>query len=265
MKPSPIRLSLVFVSTSLAVLVSAHAHAEAPLDANAIMAKVLESDPLGLSGAEVKAKMTVTEKGGRTRALAFEARSRKYAAPLSKSVIAFKAPADVAGMKFLQVQRKDADDDRFLFTPELRRTRRVAGTARGEPFMGTDFSYADLDGRDLRESRSKRLADTVVSKQPCYHLDVTPTGSSAVYGRIELWVRKDNFVPLRWALYDKKSSPVKTLLVKELTHKGSRWFVTRSRMTDTNSGRSTELAFDNVSPRDDIPLESFSVRALEKE
>lgn len=258
-------ISILSTAAALFVAGETEARAETQLDADTILAKVLESDPLGLGGAEVKAKMTVYESGGRTRALAFDARSRRYAAPLSKSVIAFHAPADVAGMKYLQVQRKDADDDRFLFTPELRRSRRVAGTSRSDAFMGTDFSYADLDGRDLRESRAKRLSDGKIGKQDCYHLDLTPTSSSAVYGRIELWVRKDNFVPLKWSLYDKGRSPQKTLAVKELTKTGGRWFVTRSRMTNDATGRSTELVLDKIAPRDDIPMESFTVRALEKE
>jgi hypothetical protein len=234
--------------------------------ASQIVAKVVESDPWGLGGAEVAAKAVVTEKTGKTRSLVFDAKSRRYAPPLGKSVITFQSPADVAGMKFLQIQNEGTDDERFLYTPELKRSRRIAGSNRGESFMGTDFSYADLDGRDLRNSSSTLLADDKVGHFDCWHLAVTPKNGDAVYGKIELWVRKDNYVPLKWVMFDKRASgpPVKTLVAKEIQRHAGRWFITDSRMTDAASGRSTELRLEKIERREDIPLESFSIRAIEK-
>lgn len=229
-----------------------------------IVAKVVESDPWGLGGAEVNAKAVVTEKSGKTRSLVFDAKSRRHAPPLGKSLITFQAPADVAGMKFLQIQNANADDERFLYTPELKRSRRIAGSNRSESFMGTDFSYADLDGRDLRQSASVLKGDETIGKFDCYHVAVTPKNSDAVYGKIELWVRKDNYVPLKWIMFDKGGSPVKTLVAKEIQRHGGRWFITGSRMTDNSTGRMTELMLEKIDRREDIPLDSFSVRAIEK-
>jgi hypothetical protein len=243
---------------------AARAEDRRPLDANQIVANVVAADPIGLGGATLTAKLTVTERSGRTRSLAFDAKSRKYAPSLSTSVIAFQSPADVAGMKFLQIQKGDGDDERYLFTPELGRSRRVAGSTRSESFMGTDFSYADLDLRDLRQSHATLRADEVVGRLECYHLDVVPRGADAVYGRIELWVRKDNFVPVRWAMFDKRAAPVRTLAVREMQRLGGRWFVTSSRMTDAVTARSTDLVLERVERRDDLPMEQFSVRAIEK-
>jgi hypothetical protein len=238
--------------------------AAAPLSASQIVSKVVESDPWGLGGAEVNAKAVVTEKSGKSRSLVFDAKSRRYAPPLGKSLITFQAPADVAGMKFLQIQNADSDDERFLYTPDQKRSRRIAGSNRSESFMGTDFSYADLDGRDLRQSSSVLKSDEMLGKFDCYHVAVTPKNSDAVYAKIELWVRKDNYVPLKWVMFDKKAQPVKTLIAKEIQRHGGRWFITGSRMTDNSTGRSTELMLEKIDRREDIPLDNFSVRAIEK-
>jgi hypothetical protein len=234
------------------------------LTAPQIVSKVVESDPWGLGGALVQAKAIVTEKAGKSRVLAFEAKSRRHAPPLGKSVISFLSPADVAGMKFLQIQNADADDERYLYTPELKRSRRIAGSNRSDSFMGTDFSYADLDGRDLRSSTSVLLADERLGKFDCYHVIATPTNGDAIYSKIELWVRKDNYVPLKSVMFDKKADPVKTLLSKEIQRHGGHWFITDSRMTDNTTGRSTELMLEKIDRREDIPNEEFSVRAIEK-
>jgi hypothetical protein len=130
--------------------------------------------------------------------------------------------------------------------------------------MGTDFSYADLDGRDLRQSSSVLKSDEPVGKFECYHVSVTPKNPDAVYARIDLWVRKDNYVPLKWVMFDKHAAPVKTLVAREIQRHGGRWFITGSRMTNAATGRTTELTLDKIDRREDIPLDAFSVRAIEK-
>jgi outer membrane lipoprotein-sorting protein len=256
---------LVFAAVGIGVHHPKEASAEAKaLGANQIVTRVLEADPWGLGGAEVKARAVVTDKNGKKRELGFEAKSRRHAAPLSKSIIAFKSPADVAGMKFLQVQKEEGDDERFLYTPELKRSRRIAGANRSEAFMGTDFSYADLDRRDLRQGSANLKADETLGKFDCYHVDVTPKNSDAIYSKIELWVRKDNLVPIKWNLFDKSGTNTKTLVAKELQRLGGKWFMTRSTMTDNQTSRTTELLLENIDPKEDIPLETFSVREIEK-
>jgi outer membrane lipoprotein-sorting protein len=261
-------LTLILAASAAGLVQTAsttEAAAAAPaLSAQQIVGKVAESDPWGLGGAEVNAKAVVTEKTGKSRALVFDAKSRRYAPPLGKSIITFQAPADVAGMKFLQIQNADSDDERFLYTPELKRSRRIAGSNRSESFMGTDFSYADLDGRDLRQSNSVLKADETIGKFDCYHLDVTPKNADAVYSRIELWVRKDNYVPLKQVMFNKSNTAVKTMMTKEIQRHAGRWFITGSKMTDNATGRQTELVLEKIDRREDIPLDNFSVRAIEK-
>lgn len=267
MKKSLALIALFTVSTAFAVLPPVAAEAStstATATSSQIMAKVVESDPWGLGGADVNAKAVVTEKAGKTRSLVFEAKSRRYAPQLGKSIIQFQAPADVAGMKFLQIQNANTDDDRFLYMPELKRARRVAGSNRADSFMGTDFSYADLDGRDLRNSSSVLLGEEKIGKFDCFHLAATPKNGDAIYSKIELWVRKDNYVPMKWIMFDKKAQPVKTLVSREIQRHGGQWFITGSRMTDNVTGRTTELLLEKIERRSDLPADEFTVRTMEK-
>ena len=107
-----------------APLVAGAARSETPASSAAeIVANVLESDPWGLNGAEVTASAILTDKRGSKRTLSFVAASKRHDPPLSKSLVRFSAPPDLAGAGFLQIQRRDADDDRFLFLPALKRAR----------------------------------------------------------------------------------------------------------------------------------------------
>ncbi len=232
--------------------------------AREILDKVLESDSFGLSSADVRARAVVKDDLGSKRELSFSGRSRKYAPRLSRSILRFSAPADINGVGFLQLQKKDGDDDRHLFLPELKKSRRISGKMRGNAFMGTDFNYADLDRRDMRDASATSKPDENLGKFACHHLDVQPTGADAVYARLEVWVRKDNMVPLKTLMFNKAGVLLKTLQTQELKRIKGRWFITKSLMTNHAERRTSELSLEEITPREDAIDEEFTVRNLEK-
>lgn len=253
------------LALSLLICAAVAPHARAAGEtAPQIIERVLEADPWGLSGAVVTAHATVRDGSGSTRELAFHGESRRYDGPLSKSLVRVTAPADLAGVGLLQIQRRSGDDERFLFLPDLSRARRIAGGARQGAFVGTDFSYADLDRRDLRQSTSRLVGEEKLGAYDTFHLDVTPTAADAQYARIEVWVRKEGYVPLKSIMYARSGTVLKTLTTGEVRRIGGRWFITRSRMENAADHRSTELVLEAVSPSDAIPDDEFTVRNLEK-
>jgi hypothetical protein len=226
--------------------------------------RVLESDPLGLNGAEIRAIVTLTDKRGATRKLSFVAASKLHDPPLAKSIVRFSSPPDLAGAGFLQIQNRNGDDDRYLFLPALKRSRRIAGNLRSSAFMGTDFSFADLDRRDLRNSDARLIGTEQIGQSACYVLDVTPRRSDAQYSHVEMWVRKDNFLTLITKMYDKSNVHAKTFAAREIRRVSNSWFVSKSVMSNHKNNHSTQLELKNIVVNAQIPDEEFSVRALEK-
>ncbi|MDB4940845.1 MAG: hypothetical protein JWP97_379 [Labilithrix sp.] len=254
----------VMAAFSAPSFVSTDASAEAGrLSAREIVEKAIDADSWGRDGIEATARVTVTEKNGQKRELAFEAKSRRYAPPLAKSMLRFSAPADVAGMKFLLVQKNDGDDERTVWMPDLKRSRRVAAGNRNEKFMGTDFTYADMDRKDIRNGTPVLDADENIGKFPCYHLRVDSTVKEAPYKRVEIWVRKDNLIPLKWVMFDQSGAAARVLVAKELQKRDGKWSITRSVMTDQSSGRTTEIAIEKIQPRE-VPLDQLTLASLEK-
>jgi hypothetical protein len=239
-------------------------HADPKPSAEDVVAKLLEADPWGLGGAILTAHATLKDKNGAMSALAFGARSRRYAAPYSKSLVRFTAPADLAGAGFLQIQKADSDDDRFLFLPDLPRSRRISGNLRGSSFMGTDFSFADLDRRDLRESSVKSLPDENIDKYPCFHLDYSPRRADSPYSHVEIWVRMDNSLPLKMNLFDRSNALFKTFTALEVRRVSGHWYITKSRMIDNQHGHETNLVIDSIEPSANLSDDEFTVRNLEK-
>jgi len=249
-----------------ALLIPALAHSEPATPSPAeLVQRVLASDPWGLTGAaEVKANVILTDKRGSKRGLSFVAASKRYDPPLSKSIVKFSAPPDLAGAGFLQIQKKDGEDDRYLFLPALKRSRRISGNLRSSAFMGTDFTFADLDRRDLRDGDATVQGSENIGTRPCYILNVVPRREDTQYSRVELWVRKDNFLTLRMRMYDKANTHIKTFEAQEIRKVSGSWFVSRSLMTDHKNQHTTLLILQDIVVNAQIPDEEFSVRALER-
>lgn len=252
-------MTVVAIATMTSV-----ASADPPPRAQDIVNKVLESDPWGFSDADVAAHATLTDKRGSTSDLAFVAKSRRYEPLLAKSIVRFSAPPDLAGAGFLQVQRRDGDDDRYLYLPDLKRSRRISGNLRGNSFMGTDFSFADLDRRDLRDSDSRLIGEEAIAKWSCHVLDVQPKRDDAQYSHLQMWIRKDNYLPLRIKMFDKAGVLSKTFEALEVKRVSGHWFISKSRMRDVQHEHGTELVLDDIQVGSDLGDDQFTVRALEK-
>ena len=130
--------------------------------------------------------------------------------------------------------------------------------------MGTDFNYADLDRRDWRTGKCVLRADTKIGKFPCYHVTIIPTRKDSPYSRIEIDVRKDNWVPLKIQLYDHAKVLYKVLEVFQLRRVSGQWFISKSRMKNLRDDHTTTLVLEKIEPTDKIPDASFTVQRLER-
>ena len=229
-----------------------------------IVNKLLDADPWGLGGTLLTAHATLKDKQGATSELSFSARSRRYDGSYSKALVRFTGPADVAGAGFLQIQKREGDDERYLFLPELKRSRRISGNLRGTSFMGTDFSFADLDRRDLRESISALLPDENIGRFACFHLDSKSTRADSPYSHVETWLRTDNYLPLKMHMYDRANVLAKTFSALEVRRVKGQWYITKSRMIDHARSHETSLTIDSIEPTAAIADDEFTQRNLEK-
>ena len=248
----------------LAAVVTVPTPAEAGPSAKEVIHHTLESNHWGFSAAKVQARAVLVDRRGRKSTLVFKGISRKWKGYLTKGLVRFSSPPNLAGAGFLQIEQDSRDDDRFIYLPALKRSRRVAGSQRSNAFMGTDFNYADLDRRDWRTGKAVLRGDTKIGKFPCYHITITPTRRDSPYSRIEIDVRKDNWVPLKIQLYDKAKVLYKVLEVFQLRRIKGQWFISKSRMKNLREKHTTTLFLTKIEPTDKIPDSEFTVQRLER-
>src|SRR5205814_5996835 len=128
------------------------------------------------------------------------------------SKVTFLAPADVAGTKFLSLEKANGGTEQHIYLPGLKRTRRIVGREREGSFMGSDFTYSDLSRKDDKGAKHEKLPDENIGSDATYVIESTPASvKDAGYSKVRAWVRKTDFVALRTKFYDASGKLVKTL------------------------------------------------------
>jgi hypothetical protein len=213
-------------------------------------------------GAEARVRLVISlpDKVARERRLRSLSREE---GGLGRSLVRFEAPPDVAGTAYLWLENRGRPDDHWLYRPELRRARRVTGAQRQESFMGTDFSYDDLEWRDPSSRTHKRLPDEKIGGAACYVIESTAKEASDPYGKVVSWIRREGLVPLRIKFFGHGGAHRKTLFSKKVQKVSGRWIVMQARMTTLATQSSTDLFIERIEFKD-IPADAFDPRSLEK-
>src|SRR5260370_16339604 len=111
----------------------------------------------------------------------------------SKAIIRFTAPAEVKGLALLVINHPQRSSDQWMWTPAIAPARRIALQDRSTRFFGTDFSFEDLEERDVDQYDYSMLGNDTIAGAACWKIQSTPKKSrSSQYSRSILWVRNDN-------------------------------------------------------------------------
>ena len=112
--------------------------------------------------------------------------------------------------------------------------RRIAGSEAQESFVGSDFSYEDIGGRELEDYTYTLLDENAAVDVARRRRRVRPTGSSrsariasAEFPRVVSLVLKDTFVVVQADVYNRRDEKQKVYTVKRLQqiagHLDGRW------------------------------------------
>ena len=218
------------------------AHAE-DLTAREIMERVDARDTGDSS--EADAQLILIDKKDRERVRDLRMLSLEDG-DTTKSITFFRSPTDVAGTAYLSFDHDDADrdDDAWLYLPALKQVRRIAAGDRSGSFMGSDFSYSDLNGPNIDWYDYTLLsADEEVNGHPAWRIESVPKPEYAErvldetgYERSELWIRKDNFVQVQAKIQVNKGGRIKYFSARELEQIDGIWTAKRIQMITTRNG-----------------------------
>jgi outer membrane lipoprotein-sorting protein len=183
----------------------------------------------------------------------------------SKSVLRFSAPPEVKGVALLVVNHPDRASDQWMWTPALERDRRIALQDRSTRFFGTDFSFEDLEERDVNQFDYSLAGEETVDSVACWKLQSTPKATkSSQYTRSFVWVRQDIYALVRIESYIKEQ-PVRRLTYGDYQQVQGIWTARQLEMTDLRRGSRTRLTLDKLSYNVPLEDEDFTLQAIRRQ
>jgi uncharacterized protein len=111
------------------------------------------------------------------------------------------SPDSLKGVTVLVQERPAKSNEQYLYLPAMRRMRELIGPGQFEPFLGSDFTYADVGLADIHDRSLKLLGEKTKDGTKAYELQETPS-STWYYLRIVDWIAVDSGLPLERDHYD---------------------------------------------------------------
>ncbi|MDR2152974.1 MAG: outer membrane lipoprotein-sorting protein [Helicobacteraceae bacterium] len=237
-------------------------------EAYEIMKKVDERDKGNMMSARMRMILIDGSNKSRERLMW---QFRKTDGDLTKKSIFFVEPADVKSTGFLTFDRKEGDDDQWLYLPSLKKTKRIASSDQSGSFMGSDFSYNDLNDRNLNDYDYVLQGERAIDGASCWIIESTPKNEKVIkttgYVKMISAVRKDNYVIARAVNYEETKGRVKFLEVSKLKLIDGIWQPMEMRMTlrrENVVAHSTVLVFDEVRFNQKLDGDLFTLRGIER-
>ena len=183
----------------------------------------------------------------------------------SKAVLRFTAPAEVKGVALLIVNHPDRASDQWMWAPAIERDRRIALQDRSTRFFGTDFSFEDLEERDVNQNDYTLAGEESVDGAMCWRIQSTPRESkSSQYTRSIVWIRKDNYAFARIENYVKDQA-VRRLNYSDFRNVQGIWTAQQLEMSDLRRGSRTRLTLDKLEYNVPFKDENFTLQAIRRQ
>jgi outer membrane lipoprotein-sorting protein len=238
--------------------------AETPQEKGLSIAREADERMNGFQDYTSTLSMTLRTKAGQQAVRELRLKVLEVRGDGDKSLTIFDQPRDVEGTALLTFAHKTADDDIWLFLPALKRVKRIAGSNKSGPFMGSEFAFEDISSQEVEKYTYKYLREDTLDGQDCHVIEAVPVDRNSGYSRQEVWFDKAELRSLKIDYFNRRGDHLKTMLSTGFKQYVDRyWYPDRMHMTNHQSGRSTILEYKNYKFRNGFTEREFDQASLE--
>ncbi|MBI5789143.1 MAG: outer membrane lipoprotein-sorting protein [Candidatus Schekmanbacteria bacterium] len=222
-------------------------------------------------GTDMQARVTmelVTAEGQKRLRVLSMLRKNDPMSMNQKYLLYFHEPGDVRRTAFLVWKYPGRDDDRWIFIPAVNMVRRVAAKDSRSSFVGSDFTYEDVSGRDVSADTHTLLKEEKLGNVDCYVIQSVPK-TPADYIKKLTWVDKKTFLLLKEEYYDEQNTLARIFTADKIENIAVDGVaqgiptVIRRTMKNVKSGHYTQTTFNSIAYNPGLEDEVFSERALQ--
>ena len=219
---------------------------------------------------EQEVEFTAVDRVGNERFSRAEVQGKRFDDGQRRVLLKFNRPDDLRGSAFLMIERAGSNgSDMFLYSPELRKVKRLSGRATASSLFGTDFSAEDFERLQgiNRPGTLRRVEDAEIDGRPVWRLETRPTeAAESAYERIVSFVDQERCVALRTESYEPGDRLRKVLTAdpETIERHGDIWVPERLVMRDERDETHTVLRVDEVRLDVEIADRQFSLATLDR-
>lgn len=211
-------------------------------------------------------EMILIKKNGRQRVRKIESWAMDIGDD-SKKIMFFTYPGDVKGTGFLtwDYDDKDKTDDKWLYLPAMKKTRRISGkSSKTDYFMGSDFTYDDMSQRSVDKEKHTFLREEKLDGRDCWVVESKPLEKGEIYSKRVSWIAKECLIPLKVEFYDKLNKLHRVMTISEIDKQQGFWTMHHMEMENVQTGHKTVIKLENQ--KFDVKLNPniFTVAKMEK-
>jgi|GEM_PF-853477 len=250
-----------FTMITLCLLFSgimAYAGTETTLTVDEIMDKMEETSP-DFTTQKTISEMILIDEEGNEEVREMIMFSQEGEDGKSSTLVRFLSPKSVKGVTLLNI---DDGEKIYLYMPAYGKARRVAGSSKGDEFMGTGLSYEDMNMNYEDKDYEKKLLEETDSE---FIIEVIPSDEDTSYKKIIITVDKEKFYTKEVEFYDINENLTKTLEIAkiEIDDKGK---ITPMEIafTDTEENKKTKIVIKEMEYNVELSSDFFSIRTLSK-
>ncbi len=217
-------------------------------------------------------QMTLTDRrGGEKQRMALVLKKSSPQARLTR--ITYLEPKALRNTTFLSHDSQTAErpDERWLFIPAVRKVRRIPASDRGDYFLGTDFTYEDMQSDlkfDVADYHFEYVGSNEIDQQVIHEISGAPRNEQIArelgYGAFNARVDETTWLPLRIEFFDLESQPLKTIEVRDFEQIDGIWTATEISAVHHQNEHRTLFTYLGVEYPDTLPEQSFDPNSLQR-
>ena len=276
MNPNIARLSLTLLLGWFAMIVSSAALPQPDDSASTNADEIMERSQRAyyFAGEDAKGvlKMDLIDRKGNTRRRVLTMlRRNQESAGEQKYFMYFHEPGDVRRVTFMIWKYPGREDDRWIYVPAVDLIRRIAAADKYSSFVGSDFSYEDVSGRDLSEDTHSLLEQEMLDDQDVFVIESIPLTAAAFTRRVS-WIDKESFLPLKIEYYDAQdqlqriftANAIEDIAAGEGADRRAYRTIMKRTMENVRTGHRTVVTVTSVNYDLGLSDEDFSERHMRR-
>ena len=268
--PAPAVVAIGMLAAGLLAFGASQAIAETPEEKGLAISVEADKRDLGFGDTTVSGTMVLRDKQGSesTREFRNMIMERPDAGLGDMSVIVFEKPRDVRGTALLtHANIEPNDDDQWLYLPAIKRVKRISSSNRTGKFVSSEFSYEDLGGQEVDDYNYLWLRDEECPNMggTCFVVESTPKNAKSGYSKRISWIDQAEYRLDQVEFYNRRGDFEKVMTLTGYNqYKGKFWRADKLSMANQQTGKSTDLVWENYEFQVGLTEKDFDAQRLSK-